>query len=1115
MDEKAINLESNETVAEFRIIFLIDCSESMKNNERMDFVKQLIQNQIRHIQSIQNNSRINTSIRILQFSTNAQWMTDDFIPIEKFDWSDIQFEYGQVTDLGDALHLLAEALKLQKDGGTMPERGIPPYLVLICDGYPTDDWETSLNLLMNEFWGAHSVRIGIGIGEADREILGRFVGNVPDFEKKLIMNPKCEKQNNEFLESIKFCSSILYDQPKKKKENIPISLNGISSDQEPPTLVAGHTKRVNAVAETPDGKRAVSGSYDRTLKVWDLESGRGTLNHDELQRPVSEKLEKTDEKKLLGNVCIQTGSSKQTTITEKLHENAQFTVYRPSAIMPEKWYSLLFFAHLAERPDNAKEDEPDPLEEVERQAGEILQDTLEQYSQLRQDSSHSLPKEGQLTIKLDIEGIVCNPSERIFSWYEPVHREIFRIKTTRDYINRICRGRISVYFGSICVAEIQCPIKVTDSPTINKTTFNRTSTRRYRKIFTSYSRKDEKVVIACENYARATGDEFLRDVVSIHNGEIWNKRLLDLIREADIFQLFWSNKSMHSPFVQQEWGYALTLNRPDFIRPVYWEDPFPEDTEKKLPPQELQQFQFHKLGDIFMHYSDRQDTEVQVNRDRVSLSSHNNSVEARAATPDDKYSVSGLAEENPKVLDLETLKNASMKCPNCNYVSPRNSKFCKRCGYTFISSPPPQSLSQTPVQAITSNSCSACGEVNQPTSTFCRNCGSPMKKPIPSSLPPSYPVTSDIQISGSAKDLLSQIEVASPEQPHCVILLLLDTSGSMIENRKIDQLNEGIRLIKEEILRDESASSLVDIAVVTFGDGVVNVVHPFTSIRDFQPPFLSANGDTPLGDAILKGIDLIETRKKIYRDQGVNFFRPWIFMITDGEPTDMKNGDQKWANVKRLIEDGEKNGKFMFFTVGIEPANMNLLNGLMPPSRGAIKLRQDKFRDMFLWLSKSQEKIVRSDLSPGETVKLESPDGWGELFVKKKDLVFISAKSEDDVSANRVYSYLTEHGYPVFFSDQTLPRKGNCDYRREIDRALDLAKHMIVVTSRKEYVESKWVEVEWGSFINEKRSGRKQGNIITLIVGSMKISDLPTSLRNYEVLPFDPTTFDKILPCLE
>ena len=127
------------------------------------------------------------------------------------------------------------------------------------------------------------------------------------------------------------------------------------------------------------------------------------------------------------------------------------------------------------------------------------------------------------------------------------------------------------------------------------------------------------------------------------------------------------------------------------------------------------------------------------------------------------------------------------------------------------------------------------------------------------------------------------------------------------------------------------------------------------------------------------------------------------------------------------------------------------------------------------------------------------------------DLIFLSAKSEDYAPASRVYSSLTEQGFSVFFSDQTLPRRGNSDYRREIDKALEQAKHLVVVTSRKEYVESRWVEAEWGSFINEKRSGRKDGNIIVLLAGSMKISDLPISLRSFETRFLDdPKTLDQL-----
>lgn len=127
-------------------------------------------------------------------------------------------------------------------------------------------------------------------------------------------------------------------------------------------------------------------------------------------------------------------------------------------------------------------------------------------------------------------------------------------------------------------------------------------------------------------------------------------------------------------------------------------------------------------------------------------------------------------------------------------------------------------------------------------------------------------------------------------------------------------------------------------------------------------------------------------------------------------------------------------------------------------------------------------------------------------------LIFLSAKSEDYAAANQVYSHLTGHGHSVFFSDQTLPHMGNSDYRREIDRALEHAKHLVVVTSRKEYVESKWVEAEWGSFINEKRSGRKDGNIIVLLAGPMKIGDLPISLRSFETRSLDnQKTLDQIL----
>jgi hypothetical protein len=124
-------------------------------------------------------------------------------------------------------------------------------------------------------------------------------------------------------------------------------------------------------------------------------------------------------------------------------------------------------------------------------------------------------------------------------------------------------------------------------------------------------------------------------------------------------------------------------------------------------------------------------------------------------------------------------------------------------------------------------------------------------------------------------------------------------------------------------------------------------------------------------------------------------------------------------------------------------------------------------------------------------------------------LVFISAKSEDYRYAGQVYRFLVDNQVPVFFSRESLPRLGKSNFRRQIAQALDQAKHLVVVTSRSEYVESGWVEAEWGIFVTERNSGRKDGNLITITVGGLPPTDLPLELRACEVIPFEE--LDKLL----
>jgi uncharacterized protein YegL len=217
------------------------------------------------------------------------------------------------------------------------------------------------------------------------------------------------------------------------------------------------------------------------------------------------------------------------------------------------------------------------------------------------------------------------------------------------------------------------------------------------------------------------------------------------------------------------------------------------------------------------------------------------------------------------------------------------------------------------------------------------------------------------------------IGIANPEEPHNATVLLLDVSGSMAEFSKIKQLNEGINIFKKDLTKDELARKRVDLAVVTFG-GTVEVVNDFSSIDEFNPTTLGARGQTPMGEAILNAIDLIETRKADYKRKGIDYYRPWIFMITDGEPTDMQPGDPLWMRVVENVHGGETSKKFLFWAVGVEPANMSLLKQIAPPNRPPVMLKQGKFAELFEWLSKSQSKVSASRV--GDQVSMEPPTAW-------------------------------------------------------------------------------------------------------------------------------------------
>ncbi len=214
------------------------------------------------------------------------------------------------------------------------------------------------------------------------------------------------------------------------------------------------------------------------------------------------------------------------------------------------------------------------------------------------------------------------------------------------------------------------------------------------------------------------------------------------------------------------------------------------------------------------------------------------------------------------------------------------------------------------------------------------------------------------------------VEFAENPEPRCPCVLLLDTSGSM-HGEAIEALNQGLLSFKDELINNSLASRRVEVAIVTF-DSAVNIVQDFVTADQFQPPILTAQGLTNMGSGINKSLDMIQERKTQYRANGIAYYRPWIFMITDGEP--QGELEQVVEQAAQRLQTDEANKRVAFFSVGVENANMMRLSQIAV--RAPLKLKGLNFIEMFVWLSASMSAVSHSQVD--EQVALP-PIGWGTV----------------------------------------------------------------------------------------------------------------------------------------
>lgn len=229
-------------------------------------------------------------------------------------------------------------------------------------------------------------------------------------------------------------------------------------------------------------------------------------------------------------------------------------------------------------------------------------------------------------------------------------------------------------------------------------------------------------------------------------------------------------------------------------------------------------------------------------------------------------------------------------------------------------------------------------------------------------------------------NFLDQAEFADNPEPRCPVALVLDTSASM-HGEAIEELNEGLRDLDRALKADNLAALRVELSIVTFGGQVqalnlktgkpmegFNAQAAFVTIDEFQPPRLSASGNTPMGEAVSRALALLRERKEIYKQNGLDYFRPWMFVITDGKPT-----DAIWEAAAEQVKQEEARKGVMFYGVGVENADLQVLSRFSD-LRSPLRLKGLAFGELFQWLSKSLSAVAHS--RPGEQTPLP-PVGWG------------------------------------------------------------------------------------------------------------------------------------------
>ena len=225
-------------------IYLCDCSGSM-GGSKMQSLNQAIRQSLPAMANVaRDNPEAQMLVRAVSFSTQAKWHIAEPTPVEAIEhsWRDLESQALGLTAMGEAMKLVAQALRTPP----MEQRALPPILVLISDGAPTDDYYGGLQTLLHEPWARKAVRLSIAIGhDADLEHLQKFIGPEPstgNAGERSAMRPLQANDARTLARYIKWASTAVVSAASRPVSEIggdraPSRATNVPMPDLPPTLM--------------------------------------------------------------------------------------------------------------------------------------------------------------------------------------------------------------------------------------------------------------------------------------------------------------------------------------------------------------------------------------------------------------------------------------------------------------------------------------------------------------------------------------------------------------------------------------------------------------------------------------------------------------------------------------------------------------------------------------------------------------------------------------------------------------------------------------------------------------------------------------------------------------